>query len=34
MTQPIPTCSTRQAAQLRHKIANAPALPFSELLPG
>ena len=34
MTQPIPTCRLRQAAPLRRKIAYAPALPFSELLPG
>ncbi len=34
MTQPTPTYASRQAAQLRKKIANAPALPFSELLPG
>ncbi|MGH7169642.1 MAG: IS4 family transposase [Gemmataceae bacterium] len=34
MTQPTPLRQLRQAAQLRRKIANAPALPFSELLPG
>jgi hypothetical protein len=34
MTQPTPLRQLRQAAQLRRKIAYAPALPFSELLPG
>lgn len=34
MIQPTPTRPLRQATQLRRKIAYAPALPFSELLPG
>lgn len=34
MTQPTPTRHTRQVGQLRQKTALAPALPFSELLPG
>jgi hypothetical protein len=34
MTQATPTHPARQVAPLRRKIANAPALPFSELLPG
>lgn len=34
MTQPTPPRCSRQAAQLRRQIANAPALPFSELLRG
>jgi hypothetical protein len=34
MTQPTPANHARQVGPLRHKIAYAPALPFSELLPG
>jgi hypothetical protein len=34
MTQPTPTRHARQVGQLQRKIAYAPALPFTELLPG